>query len=352
MTSSDPPESASNPSASDHLSGSPAASPLRPRLDDVIPIRGNGSLPLFIGSLVLLLGFGYGMARFQRWFSISGPVQIRTSNASGLQEGLDVRISGYRIGQIESLRLDSDARVTVSLLIEPAYRSMLGPLSQARLMQDSLIGVPYLAVTHDPRSLLRSSRTDSPQRRLQLQYTPAINLTDLVVQVAESRLPLNRLLDTTNRLAEREIPQTVRSVEGTLRAARSLAEELRAQTRVTASDARSTAAAARRTLAVYSNLGVDGQRRLQRGEEELRAHGPLLVDTLRDLNSMANTLNRLAHRLSSSWVMELLGPSRVPDPLGPAPSGAPPAAAGADSAAGEAAPGPAGSSRSPRTPSR
>lgn len=289
-----------------------------PRLDDVIALPGQGNVAVLLGSLVLLVGLALGMARLQRWFRVTGPVQIRTTNASGLQQGMDVRISGYRVGQVEGLRLDSDAQVTVSLLVEPNYRPLLGPLSEARLMQDNLIGVPYLALSPDPRALVSTSTPAALQRRLVLRYIPPVNITDLIAEVAESRLPLNRLLETTSRLAEQRLPQTVAAVEGTMRSAQSLAEELRIQARSTGAEARSTTAEARRTLAVYRNLGLDGQRRLDRAEADLRSHTPLVIETLKDLNGMSQTVNRLVQRVSSSWLMQLLEASRVPAPLGPA----------------------------------
>ena len=121
-----------------------------PRLDDVMPIRVQGSLAMLLSSLVMLGGLVLAMVRIQQQASGGAAVQFRTSDASGLQEGMEVRLSGYRIGQVDRLQLEPDARVRVSLRIQPSYRRFLGPRSQVRMVQDTLIGAGNLALTPDP----------------------------------------------------------------------------------------------------------------------------------------------------------------------------------------------------------
>lgn len=303
----------------------------QPILDDVMTVPTQGSLAMLLGGALLLMMLILGMARVQRWFGVRGPVQFRTINANGLQEGMDVRLSGYRIGQVDTVQLDSDALVTVSLLIEPSYRSLLGDRSQVRLVQDNLIGAGHLAISADPRAALGRGDPTQPRRRLLLAYTPMPNLPDLLASVAESRLPLNRLLQSSSRVAERDIPRVIQSADHAMGAARELATELRRQTRSTAGEVRSTALATRRALSVYSDLGRAGLVRLDRADADLRANAPLVLNTLRDLDTMSTRMNRLLERLSTSWLFDLLAdPSRVPAPLGPAPGQAPPAGAAAD----------------------
>ena len=315
------PASANSPEQGSVAASQPPDRP--PRLDEVMPIRVQGSLVMLLSSLVLLGGLVLAMVWTQQRASGGGSVQFRTGDASGLQEGMEVRLSGYRIGQVDRIQLEPDARVRVSLRIQPSYRNFLGPRSRVRMVQDALIGAASLALTPDPEVLLAPEGVAQRQRPLLLTYTPPMNLPALLTAVAQSRLPLNRFLNSSSRLVEGDLPRVIRSTDSTLEAARELATDLRSQARASVAEVRGTAAVTRRTLAVYEALGRQGMQRLARADADLRANGPRLQKTLRDLDAMAANLNRLVDRLSHSWLFDLLGdPSRVPAPLGP-PSGSP-----------------------------
>ena len=293
-----------------------------PNLDDVMPIRVQGSLAMLLGSLVLLGALILAMARIQHWAGNSGLVQFRTTNANGLQEGMEVRLSGYRIGLVDRIQLEPDAVVRVTLLIQPSYRRFLGPRSQVRMVQDTLIGSGNLALTPDPKALRGRRGLAPPRQPLLLSYTPPPNLPELLSEVAQSRLPLIRFFNSSSRLVEGDLPKVMRSTSSTLEAARDLAKDLRLQVSGSAAEVRSTAKVTRRALAVYENLGREGIQRLGRADSDLRANGPQLLNTLRGLDAMTANLNRLVDRLSRSWLFDLLGePSRVPSPLGPPASG-------------------------------
>ncbi|MEB3360492.1 MAG: MlaD family protein [Synechococcaceae cyanobacterium] len=292
-------------------------------LDDVMPIRTQGSLAMLLSSLVLLGGFVLGMGWIHRGPSSPGTVQFRTTDASGLQEGMEVRLSGFRIGQIDRIQLEADAGVRVWLRIEPSYRHFLGPRSRVRMVQDTLIGPGTLALTPDPDASRGRQAVEQQRWPLLLGYTPSTNLPALLTAVAQSRLPLNRFLNSSSRLLEGDLPRVMRSTGSTLTAARELASDLRFQAGRSAAEVRSTAQATRRTLATYQDLGKQGIQRLASADADLRTNGSQLLQTLRTLDAMVAKLDGLVDRLSRSWLFDLLGdPSRVPAPLGPPPKGA------------------------------
>lgn len=292
-------------------------------LDDVMPIRTQGSLAMLLTSLVLLGGFVLGMGGIHRGLSSPGTVQFRTTDASGLQEGMEVRLSGFRIGQIDRIQLEADAAVRVLLRIDPPYRHFLGPRSRVRMVQDTLIGPGTLALTPDPDASSGRQAVEQQRWPLLLDYKPSTNLPALLTAVAQSRLPLNRFLNSSSRLLEGDLPRVMRSTGSTLSAARELASDLRLQAGQSAAEVRSTAQATRRTLATYQDLGKQGIQRLASADADLRANGPQLLKTLRALDAMVAKLDGLVDRLSHSWLFDLLGdPSRVPAPLGPPPKGA------------------------------
>lgn len=288
------------------------------RLDDVMPIRTQGSLAMLFSSMLLLAGIVLGMAWIHRSPASPSAVQFRTTNANGLQEGMEVRLSGFRIGQVDRIQLESDAGVRVWLRIEPSYRQFLGPRSRINLVQDTLIGAGNLAVTPDPDALRGRQGSESRRGPLRLVYTPSTNLPALLTAVAQSRLPLNRFLASSNRLLDGDLPKLMRSTDSALAAARDLAADLRLQAGRSGAEVRSTAAATRRTLSIYEELGRQGVERLAKADADLRANGPQLLQTLRNLDAVIARLDGLVDRLSRSWLFDLLGdPSRVPAPQGP-----------------------------------
>jgi ABC-type transporter Mla subunit MlaD len=287
-------------------------------LDDVMPIRTQGSLAMLLSSLLLLGGVFLGMAWIQRSPVSPGAVQFRTTDANGLREGMEVRLSGFRIGQVDRIQLEPDAGVRVWLRIEPSYRQFIGPRSRINMVQDTLIGTGNLAVSPDPDALRGGQGSEPHRQPLRLPYTPSTNLPALLTAVAQSRLPLNRFLASSTRLLEGDLPKVMRSTDSALVAARDLALDLRLQAGRSGAEVRSTAAATRRTLATYEDLGRQGVARLARADADLRANAPQLLHTLRNLDAVIARLDGLVNRLNRSWLFDLFGdPSRVPAPQGP-----------------------------------
>ena len=256
-----------------------------------------------IGAVVLLGGLLVGMAQEQIWVLFAKPVEFLTDDANGLAPGLPVRLSGFTIGRVDRVELRRDAKVLVTLRIQPSYRPMLGPRSLARLDQDGLVGSNYLNVTADPTT---GAREEGP---LRLSYDPPVDVKDLLVALAQSRLPLNRLLEQTATLAETSLPRTLREVNQTVRAAGSLSVSLQQQSVLTASQAR-------QTLLTYERLGQDGRQGLSTSRQDLDTLLPLLRDTLKDVRTTAQTSQTLLDRLSGSWLMPILEtrPAVMPPP--------------------------------------
>jgi phospholipid/cholesterol/gamma-HCH transport system substrate-binding protein len=254
-----------------------------------------------IGAIALLSLLLIGMAREQVWMLFSKPVEFLTRDANGLSPGLPVRLSGFPIGRVDKVELRRDAQVRVTLSIQPAYRSMLGPRSRVRLDQEGLVGMNYLDVTADP------SEPAAAETALVVQYESPVDVKDLVVEMAESRIPLNRLLNRTALIADKTLPKTLQEVDRTILAAGELSRSLQRQTELTSGQAR-------QTLQIYRDLGRDGRETLGASGEDLRTLLPLLRDTLKEVRITAQTSQSLMERLSGSWLMPLLEGSHPPAP--------------------------------------
>ena len=280
----------------------PPSPPSKP-LKNSLPLIGIGRQGMIttLGAAALLCLLLIGMAREQVWMLFSKPVEFLTKDANGLSPGLPVRLSGFPIGRVDKVELRRDAMVRVTLSIQPAYRSMLGPRSRVRLDQEGLVGMSYLDVTADP------AESATPEASLVVQYDSPVDVKDLIVALAESRIPLNRLLNRTAAIAETSLPKTLEGVDQTILAAGELSRSLRRQSELTAGQAR-------QTLLTYQALGRDGRQSLDASSADLDALLPLLRDTLTDVRSTAQTSRNLMERLSGSWVMPLLEGSGPPAP--------------------------------------
>jgi phospholipid/cholesterol/gamma-HCH transport system substrate-binding protein len=226
------------------LSVTPTASPRRP---------GPQSLVFLAGAVGLLGLFVVGIARAGNWLTPSVRLQFRTLDAAGLQTGMAVRISGFAVGQVRRILLQPDAQVLVELELRDPYRSM--------------VGQPPIG---DGETLVFTSRPD---------------LDDLLAEVASSRIPLQRAVSSGLSLAETRLPRSLDQLDRTLTASRRLATRLEGRADGTAADLSALI------------------RRLESTETQTR---PLLLQTLRELTTMAATTNRLVTTLNESWLFELI----------------------------------------------
>jgi phospholipid/cholesterol/gamma-HCH transport system substrate-binding protein len=279
------------------LTVTPTASPRRP---------GPQSLVFLAGAVGLLGLFVVGIARAGNWLIPSVRLQFRTLDAAGLQTGMAVRISGFAVGQVRRILLQPDAQVLVELELRDPYRSMVGRRSRAELAQTGLLGDRYIAITPDPAAVGQPPIGDGET----LVFTSRPDLDDLLAEVASSRIPLQRAVSSGLNLAERRVPRSLDQLDRTLGATRRLATRLEADAQRSSSELNRTLAATRQ-LAERLESRADGTaadlsaliRRLESTETQTR---PLLLQTLRELTTMASTTNRLVKTLNESWLFELI----------------------------------------------
>jgi phospholipid/cholesterol/gamma-HCH transport system substrate-binding protein len=254
-----------------------------------------------------LLGlFVVGMARAGNWLTPSVRLQFRTLDAAGLQTGMAVRISGFAVGQVRRILLQPDAQVLVELELRDPYRSMVGRRSRAELAQIGLLGDSYIAITPDPAAVGQPPIGDGET----LVFTNRPDLDDLLAEVASSRIPLQRAVSSGLSLAETRLPRSLDQLDQTLAASRRLATRLESDAQRSSSELNRTLAATRQ-LAQRLEGRADGTaadlsaliRRLESTETQTR---PLLLQTLRELTTMAATTNRLVTTLNESWLFELI----------------------------------------------
>lgn len=275
----------------------PTAPPRRP---------GPQSLVFLAGAVGLLGLFVVGIARTGQWLAPSVRLQFRTLDAAGLQTGMAVRISGFPVGQVRRILLQPDAQVVVELELRDPYRSMVGRRSRAELAQVGLLGDSYIAITPDPAAVGQPPIGDGET----LVFSSRPDLDDLLAEVASSRIPLQRAVSSGLSLAETRLPRSLDQLDQTLAASRRLATRLEADTQRSSDELNRTLGATRQ-LAQRLEGRADGTaadlsaliRRFESTESQTR---PLLLQTLRELTTMAATTNRLVKTLNESWLFELI----------------------------------------------
>jgi len=262
-----------------------------------------GSVGFLLGSGLLLTLFLMAIGRSHNWWHEGLELEFLSRDASGISRGMDVRIAGFKVGRVQSVTLEPDARVRVRLEIRNSYAAMLGPGSQAELGQVGVVGSPYVAVSADP-----SSGNRPPLRsgsRIPFHSRP--DLDDLLVDLAQTRIPLDRALRSAVVLGEQRLPRTLNGLEQTLAQARRSTSQLQQEAVLTAAAARNTLTRGDQTLAQAS-------RTLQGGDQLLSGPGRgSLASTLTELRrmatateAMANRTEALVQRINGSWLLPLL----------------------------------------------
>lgn len=283
---------------------------------------------LFLAGSLLLAGWvGVELAREQLRWRESTMVRFRTRDATGIWPGVNVTLSGYRIGRVTEVTLAGDGMVDVHLRIAAPYRRLIGPRSQASTAQEGLIGDTVIVLSPD----ITPPGQEVARVDLKVPFRAGSSPADLMKELAKTRLQLDRTLQSIAVVVEKDLPKAIGGFDGTLRDVRSLAGTVERETG-------STAAVTRDTLRLYQETGRQmGETGRQVGAtsaeatEVMKATSPVLVDTLRQIRDLSTNTNRLLKALGGTLLLGLPDPAEKPGeattPPAPAAPPLPPPAA-------------------------
>ncbi len=315
----------------------PESQPLQRRLRRILPILRFGDGWLFLGSgTLLLLLLLVGVGREQHWGERSFRVHLRTQRADGLRPGMVVKLSGLPVGRITELALQSDASVAIELRIDERYRRLLGPKSVAYQSQDGLVGDGYIGLTPQPLAT-PTERRAGPEADLTLAYQPSLDLRQVLLDLAQTRIELSRTLRHASQVASQDLPLALGDLRQTLRQTNRVAgrdvplalgdfrrtlDQVGQLSGTLDREATSTAPRLRQTLSEATRTGAQARQATLQAEALMRDSGPLLLRTLQEMHNLSATTNRLLDLLVGS---KLLGPEspRQPPAGVPTPSRAP-----------------------------
>lgn len=102
---------------------------------------------LFVALALLIVGAVIvGVLVRQGTFTKTTPLSFLANSAQGIAKGMAVQLSGFKIGTVDSLGLQSDGAVKVKLVVLNDYLRLINRDSVARLAKEGLIGESVIEI--------------------------------------------------------------------------------------------------------------------------------------------------------------------------------------------------------------
>lgn len=223
----------------------------------------------FVFLLVTLVLSIVGFAAFkQEWFRQSKPYWMNAETSEGLQQGMSVRLSGFRIGRVNRIELEADQQVRVDFEIFDEYAKYLRHDTVAKLRGENLIGDHFLELS-SPSDCSNSALLPP---KSQVVYDRGKTIDELVQSLEMKFTPI---LEGLGSLAE-SLPGTAKKLDATLDEANGLVADLRRDDGHLVSSLKS----------LQEALG-----QLNEMATELRSNDSGLMAGIHEFNETASTLN-------------------------------------------------------------
>ncbi|WP_157314676.1 MlaD family protein [Chitinibacter sp. GC72] len=133
---------------------------------------------LIIISLIAVLAERQGL------FNPKTRLHFVAESGAGLAPGLQVRLSGFRIGVVDEVSLNEQAKVDVEILVEERYMKWIKLDSIALLQQDGVIGDHFIEISGG------SSNVAVMQEGGVLTFAATLGLSDIALDLRNRTLPI------------------------------------------------------------------------------------------------------------------------------------------------------------------
>lgn len=291
---------------------------------------------LFSGGMVLLLlALATLLAARKGFFEDKTRLHTVAERGNGLSAGMEVRFSGFRIGVVDKVALNEEARVEIELLVETRYLHWIKPDSRAQLYQDGMIGdhiieivggSPQAAQVKEGAMLVLEKPPgvadialdlrdrvvpiiDSVQTTLGYVNDPkgdvrqtVANVQSLTAELRQTREKVDQLLVRVDGLADREVRGVIRNADRSLTRIEAMASEV--QSRVpglmnqVASSLVEVHAATRNANEMTATL-----------KEAVDKSAPQLPRTVRHADTLIQNSNDTLNGLRQSWPLKNMAPA-------------------------------------------
>jgi len=175
--------------------------------------------------------------RWRPWGEKPLRVSFETSSARQLSTGMEVRLLGVSAGRLTAINITDEARVKGELIIDPSFRRFIGPQSSLSVDQDGIIGDSYIALTPDKFQLKKEKKGSGS---INLKMKPALDVRRLLIELAETRIKLNSVLDTAGVVLKNDLPGSLRSFDNSMISIKKLSDLLKEEAKSTAPSIRAT----------------------------------------------------------------------------------------------------------------
>jgi phospholipid/cholesterol/gamma-HCH transport system substrate-binding protein len=124
-------------------------------------------------------------------------------SAEGIHKGMSVQLSGFRIGTVQELNIEPDARVKVALALEKKYWGLIPEDSEVGLSKEGLIGASFIEI-EPGKNKTRTVAEDGV-----LTFYRAVDFADMAKELQDKIEPI--LADV------RKLTQSINDPDGDIR---------------------------------------------------------------------------------------------------------------------------------------
>ena len=189
--------------------------------DDTIPqpqlttYRRSSILFGLTGGLIFCAALAVFLSQ-QVWFQRQLTIHVITPSSLGLVTGTPVRMSGLRIGVLDSMKLLPNGHVNLILKVPLRYRAWLSPRSIAKISADSLFSQSYVELSPAP------AVPSSVPLSFKVAYLKTTSLEDLLLGAQRTQIQLSSLLASTRRVTDKSLPSTLKGVNNLMQSSSDL----------------------------------------------------------------------------------------------------------------------------------
>ncbi len=162
------------------------------------------------GALALLVGVVVAVLIKQNYFSQSTTLYFFSGNGQGLNVGMAVKLAGFKVGSVENISIDSQARVKVAMSLSNDYIQLVSKDAKARLIKEGLIGESVVEIVP-----VEGSKRSVAQHDV-LVFERALDIAELAEKLVDQVMPiLEDVKKITAALgdADQDIRQSMKNVQ-------------------------------------------------------------------------------------------------------------------------------------------
>jgi len=111
-------------------------------------------------------------------------LKVTVEKGTGFTRGMQVKLSGFRIGRLKSISLNEEARVDLVLLIDQKYQKWIRKDSTAKLVKEGLVGDAIIEVSVGSRDI------EALKENERLSFVKTKGLDELADELADKVKPV------------------------------------------------------------------------------------------------------------------------------------------------------------------